>query len=872
MKKLLIIFFLIPILTFGQNYLKVNNLVFQNHKDTVHRLRVHVDTLFINNDTMFVQYTPGGGTITTLYQGTGMKNSANPIIFVGTIGVDTTKVIMFNDTLIGGKIGTKYENPWLWASGKIYERTITNKVGLGTTTPVYPLDLISLKDTTPFHIKSFSARTKPQLFFTNYWNGEIGRIKLDSSNVNMGGLSLVGNTTGVDNTAMGLYALNQNTTGSYNTAIGSSSLYANVDGGQNCGVGERALNFNVSGLNNNAIGASSLQFNTTGWNNNAMGFSALRDNVAALQNIGIGSYTLQLHKSGDNNVAVGHASLTADTSGYSNVSIGSQNLYSNKNGYNNTSVGFKAGYSATGHDNVFLGYQAGYNETGNSSLYIDNTNANKFNALIWGDFTNDSLRLNGVVGVKTIPSAATPTKSLVTDASNIVKYTTYVPAQDSTKNPWLFTSIGDVVLRDINDSVGIGNTHPLFKLDITGTTRSSSVNGYGLSGVSTNSIGVSGTTAGGQGVWGESSSSGYGVYGQSVSGTGVFGGSTSGLGVYGHSHTGFAGKFSGRLFGDTIRMSSKYSLKLSGNADSCVYFNRLDSTLKIKKIISVQEGDTTGEMLVWNNSTKVWQPTLWNHFSYNQSLNTIYLKNALQVYWIAPGDSPYLTNDNKDLYTNYGFNAYDLKLRSRRVGTADTLVTIEKDTLKTRIIHNIVTGTGTTGTLPKFTGTSTIGNSLISESGTKVTVNGDFVYTFIHCVASADSISPVYTPAVAQNVYTKINTTLLVAHDNDGMTVAGDSVRVLTAGDYRIDISVTIAGAANDQWRIKLFKNNAPMATSIGRFAITTTLASRYDTYDYFWYITASANDWYSFRITNLTNGDDPNISDYKIMFTKMPE
>ena len=167
--------------------------------------------------------------------------------------------------------------------------------------------------------------------------------------------------------------------------------------------------------------------------------------------------------------------------------------------------------------------------------------------------------------------------------------------------------------------------------------------------------------------------------------------------------------------------------------------------------------------------------------------------------------------------------------------------------------------------------TNNIRRMTIDASG-NVHMTGDLTYLLIHGVASADSMVPVYTPDVTQNIYSKINTTKLSPHEADGITIAGDSIQVLTAGDYRIDLSVTIAGSNNNQYRIKLYKNNLPSATSLGRFVITTTNNTRYDTFGYFWYVTASVNDYYSFRITNLTNSDSPKISDYKVLITKMPE
>jgi len=57
-------------------------------------------------------------------------------------------------------------------------------------------------------------------------------------------------------------------------------------------------------------------------------------------------------------------------------------------------LGFGAGYAISiGQRNVCLGYKAGYNETGSDKLYIENSDATS--PLIWGDFTADSVRING---------------------------------------------------------------------------------------------------------------------------------------------------------------------------------------------------------------------------------------------------------------------------------------------------------------------------------------------------------------------------------------------------------------------------------------------------------------------------------------------
>ena len=148
---------------------------------------------------------------------------------------------------------------------------------------------------------------------------------------------------------------------------------------------------------------------------------------------------------------------------------------------------------------------------------------------------------------------------------------------------------------------------------------------------------------------------------------------------------------------------------------------------------------------------------------------------------------------------------------------------------------------------------------------------GILTYNFIHWVGSADVIT--YTPSITQNLYTKL-TPAMVEHENDGMTYAADSLTVISAGDYTIDISVRFSGAnANDAWQIKVYKNHIAMASSVGRFIIRTNTAGLPDTRSYFWYLQdLAADDDISFRMTNLTASRDPTFLDFKIYMEKKPE
>ena len=68
--------------------------------------------------------------------------------------------------------------------------------------------------------------------------------------------------------------------------------------------------------------------------------------------------------------------------------------------------------NASGSGNVFLGYEAGADETGSNKLYIDNSNTTT--PLVYGDFSDNQLTINGSVNITEVMNL-TP---LATEPSN----------------------------------------------------------------------------------------------------------------------------------------------------------------------------------------------------------------------------------------------------------------------------------------------------------------------------------------------------------------------------------------------------------------------------------------------------------------------
>lgn len=203
------------------------------------------------------------------------------------------------------------------------------------------------------------------------------------------------NTTGNENTATGLQALYANTTGSKNTANGFNALFSNTTGENNTADGYGALQLNTTGGSNTAIGKWALFGNSTGSSNTAGGISSLGNNQTGWGNTAFGTFSLINNTIGVLNTAIGQNALFSNIVGNRNVSIGSSSNFYNGGSFN-TIVGFEAGKGTASHSKdgcVFIGYQAGFNETNDNRLYIENSNADS--ALIWGNFNNRRVVING---------------------------------------------------------------------------------------------------------------------------------------------------------------------------------------------------------------------------------------------------------------------------------------------------------------------------------------------------------------------------------------------------------------------------------------------------------------------------------------------
>ena len=171
----------------------------------------------------------------------------------------------------------------------------------------------------------------------------------------------------------------------------------------------------VTGDDNNVIiGKQTGSNNTSGENDIFIGYRAGYKNTQSKSNIFIG-YQSGLNyndKSSDGNgrggnVFVGDYTGTAKdgasgtTTGRRNSFFGYYAGWSFEQGSNNIFIGAGAGENFTvGSGNIFIGNEAGMNATGDNKLYIANSRTTT--PLIYGEFDNQLLKINGYLSAKTL--------------------------------------------------------------------------------------------------------------------------------------------------------------------------------------------------------------------------------------------------------------------------------------------------------------------------------------------------------------------------------------------------------------------------------------------------------------------------------------
>ncbi|WP_353776871.1 tail fiber domain-containing protein [Winogradskyella sp. 3972H.M.0a.05] len=268
----------------------------------------------------------------------------------------------------------------------LYSLSISSQVGIGNTDPKASLDITATSLTNPSNADGILIPRIDNFPSTNPTVDQDGML-----------IFITGNGT----PTKGFYYWDNGTT-NWISIVGAREINDLLDGKTDSGNSSVFLGTEAGFSDNNAlnrnvgIGYQVLRSSSSGNNNSAVGYQSLTSNLVGNFNTAFGSQALRSNTNGVLNSAFGSQALSNNTTGINNLALGANSLLNNSSGDQNTAVGYRAGFSnILGNANVFLGYRAGENETGSHKLYIDNTNANANNALLYGEFDNNILRVNG---------------------------------------------------------------------------------------------------------------------------------------------------------------------------------------------------------------------------------------------------------------------------------------------------------------------------------------------------------------------------------------------------------------------------------------------------------------------------------------------
>ena len=286
------------------------------------------------------------------------------------------------------------------------------------------------------------------------------------------------NTSGYNNSFMGYQAGFNNTIGTNNIFIGNSAGLANTEGSNNVFLGPSTGASTTTGTNNVFLGTNSGYSNTlgrynvfigyqTGYNNVGsttyegnynvfIGYVAGKANTIGQSNVFIGDRTGDSNTEGRYNTFVGKGSGTSNilgnfntfvgaqtgefkTGGSSNILIGNHAGAQNTSGDRNIMIGVQAGYTNTGSNNILIGYQAGYSGSYTQRLFIENNSSS--NALIYGEFDNRRVSINGTAPTQTLDIVGTLRVRTVNSG-------TYSTPVNRTSDGTLTTATSDVRLKE----------------------------------------------------------------------------------------------------------------------------------------------------------------------------------------------------------------------------------------------------------------------------------------------------------------------------------------------------------------------------------------------------------------------------------------
>jgi len=456
--------------------------------------------------------------------------------------------------------------------------------------------------------------------------------------------------------------VSNNSTGDYLFAFGNKVLRRNTTGRANIGIGNEALDNNTTGSYNTAVSIQALLGNTTGSNNTGIGLFANLFNTTGSFNVSIGAY------SGTNNT--GGAGINGDY----NILIGVKNYAGITSGNNNVIIGSQiTGSTATLSNNIIIADGAG------NIRFRDNGTSTILSRLVGTGTRMVVVNDSGELSTQTIGSGG------VTGSGT----TNYIPKWTST------SALGSSLIYDNGTNIGIGTTSPSRKLDVNGDVNIAQLlvvsNDIYSSGVLTNNIRANTLTY----IPFLSNQSPYGEI----------------MRIQNNGNI---------LIGETVDNNSGAKLQIKGSTA----FSLTSSTNSVNFQFYTNNGSTQAAIESGNGSLSFRTGGLYTQNLIITSTGNVLIGTTTNITSsIFTVDSttqgflkPRMTSTQRGQISNpvAGLEVYDTtaNLPYYYNGTAWQSGT------------GGLTGTGTSGYIPKFTGTSTVGNSIIAEISNTIVVGG----------------------------------------------------------------------------------------------------------------------------------------------------
>lgn len=241
------------------------------NKDSIVNVRTNAA-----EDSLFIKYKTTMDTIVLLHE---LDNLSDVVLTTPDASdmliLDDETMKWVNRPLIqvyGDMLDTAAKSPPVYvtwvrdtANGELYPADLTDKVGIGTATPVERLDV------------------------------QNGNINLDTSSATSGQIKQNGST--IFHT--------------YTDAISQPSLF----------IGKNVGNYTLTGNMNIGVGYNILKSATSGFSNTVLGYDIMSATTTGYYNVSIGYLSSHDLTGGYNNVVIGVGSLSTNTLGYSNISI-----------------------------------------------------------------------------------------------------------------------------------------------------------------------------------------------------------------------------------------------------------------------------------------------------------------------------------------------------------------------------------------------------------------------------------------------------------------------------------------------------------------------------------------------------------------------